>query len=237
MISTLVRRAPPAAPAVGRFFTRVVGRQSVSRCRFFGGTPPSPVPIAFEAATVAAAVEQPSQQRQLQPGEGQAEPKNPKKLNFFAVGDAEFDAVLTRELGQPRFRAAQVREWVYKKGVERFAEMDNLPRPLREALEERFSFGSLVLASEEVRGWVGGRSVLSVSPEIIPSMQSAGSSPSFVVVASSSSLCGRRLCRRRGRRRRRRAHILVASGRVAFHMRLRRRATASSSKPQLLATR
>jgi len=42
-------------------------------------------------------------------------------------------------LGQPAFRARQVREWVFKRGAASFADMTNLPAQLREQLADRFT--------------------------------------------------------------------------------------------------
>jgi len=41
-------------------------------------------------------------------------------------------------LGQPAFRAKQVREWLFARGAAAFAEMTNLPAALRHELERRF---------------------------------------------------------------------------------------------------
>ena len=46
-------------------------------------------------------------------------------------------------LGEKPYRGRQVAEWVYGRGATSFAAMTNLPAPLRAALEEQFSIGSL----------------------------------------------------------------------------------------------
>ncbi len=46
---------------------------------------------------------------------------------------------LMKDLGQPKFRAKQIEQWLYQKGVRSFDEMSNLPAGLREALAGRFS--------------------------------------------------------------------------------------------------
>ncbi len=51
------------------------------------------------------------------------------------------------ELGEPRFRAAQVWEWTAR-GVEGYAAMSNLPGPLREQLAARVPFSSLTLTHQ-----------------------------------------------------------------------------------------
>lgn len=44
---------------------------------------------------------------------------------------------------EPAYRAAQVQQWLFQKGVTSFAEMTNLPADLRRQLEEVFSIGRL----------------------------------------------------------------------------------------------
>ncbi|MDR2715235.1 MAG: hypothetical protein LBB46_00615, partial [Coriobacteriaceae bacterium] len=44
-------------------------------------------------------------------------------------------AGLMEELGQPRFRAEQVVQWLYRQGAADYGEMTNLPLSLRETLE------------------------------------------------------------------------------------------------------
>ena len=46
------------------------------------------------------------------------------------------------ELGQPAFRCKQVHEWIFSKNICSFDEMTNVPKTLREALAERYSFGT-----------------------------------------------------------------------------------------------
>ena len=54
--------------------------------------------------------------------------------------------VVLKELGQPAFRAKQVFSWLHK-GVRSFEEMTNLPKTLRDTLEERYP----ICAPEVVR--------------------------------------------------------------------------------------
>ena len=51
-------------------------------------------------------------------------------------------------LGQPRFRAKQVEEWLWQRGAESFDEMTNLPKTLREKLAE---VASVTLVREAAR--------------------------------------------------------------------------------------
>ena len=56
------------------------------------------------------------------------------KTDIKSMNEAELEALLT-EMGQPRFRAAQIFKWL-QQGAEDFDEMTNLPKDLREKLEE-----------------------------------------------------------------------------------------------------
>lgn len=47
-----------------------------------------------------------------------------------------------RELGEPEFRARQLMEWIYGRGVSNWEEMSNLPKALRQKLEERAVIGT-----------------------------------------------------------------------------------------------
>ncbi len=47
------------------------------------------------------------------------------------------------DVGEPRYRATQLLAWVHRKGVERFADMSNVSRALRERLAADFTIGRL----------------------------------------------------------------------------------------------
>ena len=51
---------------------------------------------------------------------------------------------LLRELGQPSFRAKQIRKWMLQ-GASSYAEMTNLPQSLRDALAARFGWGTVTV--------------------------------------------------------------------------------------------
>ena len=57
---------------------------------------------------------------------------------------------LTSELGQPAFRAKQLKEWIFDKNVCSFEDMTNLPKSFRESLAERFSFNTPVEVMKQV---------------------------------------------------------------------------------------
>ena len=47
-------------------------------------------------------------------------------------------------IGEKKFRASQIMEWIWKKGAVSFDDMSNLPKPLRDKLSENFRFGNVV---------------------------------------------------------------------------------------------
>ena len=65
------------------------------------------------------------------------------------ISHAELLAAL-EELGQPKFRAKQVEEWLWEKGVTSFDEMSNLPKTLRAALAERFTLGGMEQLAKQI---------------------------------------------------------------------------------------
>ncbi len=66
----------------------------------------------------------------------------PEKQPIKSLTLAELEAVFA-EWGEPRYRAKQVLEWLYRKRVGSFAGMSNLPAALRERLDAAFGFDLL----------------------------------------------------------------------------------------------
>mgnify|MGYP006293007215 FL=1 len=66
------------------------------------------------------------------------------KKDIRQLSKAELEAVF-KELGEPRFRAKQVHEWLWQKGVHSFEEMTNLSKKLREKLAEQFAINAITL--------------------------------------------------------------------------------------------
>ena len=62
--------------------------------------------------------------------------------DIYALDQATLQVVL-KQLNQPTFRAKQIREWLYQHFVTRFDDMSNLPKSLRETLQQHLQFGSL----------------------------------------------------------------------------------------------
>ena len=57
---------------------------------------------------------------------------------------------LTKELGQPAFRAKQLHEWIFDKNVCSFDDMTNLPKVFREKLAESYGFNIPVERAKQV---------------------------------------------------------------------------------------
>ena len=70
-------------------------------------------------------------------------------INLYELSDTQLEHTLIT-MGQPKFRAKQVVQWVYEKGVHNFEEMTNLPKALRETLKQSFCFGTLSIDMEQV---------------------------------------------------------------------------------------
>ena len=91
----------------------------------------------------------PNQREPVLPNQGEAALPSAARVNLYALSEPELRARLI-DLGQPKFRAQQICEWVYQRGVTSFTEMSNLPKSLRAELDTRFSFGLLELAVSQV---------------------------------------------------------------------------------------
>ncbi|MCP4415450.1 MAG: 23S rRNA (adenine(2503)-C(2))-methyltransferase RlmN [Chloroflexi bacterium] len=69
-------------------------------------------------------------------------------MNIYDLSYDELTNLLI-DLGEPKFRAKQIWQWLYKKHVTDFAEMRNVPKALIEKLEAKFSIHTAVIASEQ----------------------------------------------------------------------------------------
>ena len=70
------------------------------------------------------------------------------KKDIRQLSKAELEAVFA-ELGEPRFRAKQVHEWLWQKGVHSFEAMTNLSKALREKLAEQFAINAITLDKQQ----------------------------------------------------------------------------------------
>ena len=69
-------------------------------------------------------------------------------IDIKSMTQEEITAAL-REMGEPAFRGRQVFSWLHK-GAVRFAEMNNLSKPLREKLDKEFYITEPVIARKQV---------------------------------------------------------------------------------------
>ncbi len=58
-------------------------------------------------------------------------------IDILNLTYSELEDVMTRTLGEPRFRAAQVWQWLWQKGAQSFEEMTNVSKATRALLAER----------------------------------------------------------------------------------------------------
>jgi 23S rRNA (adenine2503-C2)-methyltransferase len=69
-------------------------------------------------------------------------------MNLYELTQEELTNLLAG-WGEPKFRAKQIREWLYDKRVTSFEAMTNLPKGLRERLEAETTLGRLSLVTEQ----------------------------------------------------------------------------------------
>lgn len=67
-----------------------------------------------------------------------------EKQNIFDLSKEELSEII-----KPSFRAKQIYQWLYQKYVNSFDEMKNLPKELKNQLEERYYLDPLVIAKVE----------------------------------------------------------------------------------------
>lgn len=72
--------------------------------------------------------------------------KLPKDLR--AVDPDDLEAELAA-LGEPRFRTAQIQQWLWEKGAREFDAMTNLPKALRQKLADTYALNKITVAHEQ----------------------------------------------------------------------------------------
>jgi 23S rRNA (adenine2503-C2)-methyltransferase len=73
---------------------------------------------------------------------------SPEKTDIYSLTHDELAQVLAG-WGEAKFRAKQIREWLYDRRVESFAAMTNLSHELRDRLEAAFRLGALDVETEQ----------------------------------------------------------------------------------------
>lgn len=81
------------------------------------------------------------------------------KTDVASMDLAELQAFFDT-LGEPKFRAKQLFEWLHQKQVDTFAKMTNLPQKLREKLEEEATIGGVQMVEKLVSRVDGTRKYL-----------------------------------------------------------------------------
>lgn len=78
-------------------------------------------------------------------------------LGFYEMSKKDIRALsldqltaLFKEAGEPSFRAKQVYDWLWSKGVVDFSEMSNLSKSLREFLENNYSINAVEIHEQQV---------------------------------------------------------------------------------------
>lgn len=71
-----------------------------------------------------------------------------QSLEVKGLTRAELEQEL-QEMGEPRYRAAQLFQWIYKGRAGSFEAMSNLPKALRRSLAERFTLKTLPILEED----------------------------------------------------------------------------------------
>ncbi len=66
------------------------------------------------------------------------------KKDIRTLTKSEIELLLT-EMGEPKFRAKQIHEWLWQKGAHYFEEMTNLSKDLRQKLDETFALRPIML--------------------------------------------------------------------------------------------
>ncbi|MDI9358294.1 MAG: 23S rRNA (adenine(2503)-C(2))-methyltransferase RlmN [Phycisphaerales bacterium] len=76
--------------------------------------------------------------------------------NIREISKADLNDIIINEMGESKYRAQQIYDWIWKKNVSRFEDMTNLSKSLQAALALRFFFRNLSIDSmqESVDGTV-----------------------------------------------------------------------------------
>lgn len=73
------------------------------------------------------------------------------KKDIRALSEAELVDIL-KEKGEPKFRAKQIYEWLWKKTAHQFDDMSNLSKPLRDWLNEHFVINAVKIDEMQISG-------------------------------------------------------------------------------------
>lgn len=71
------------------------------------------------------------------------------KKDIRALSEVQIVEIL-KEKGEPKFRAKQIYEWLWKKTAHNFDDMSNLSKPLRDWLKENFTINAVEISDMQV---------------------------------------------------------------------------------------
>jgi len=71
------------------------------------------------------------------------------KKDIRALSEAQIVEIL-KEKGEPKFRAKQIYEWLWKKTAHNFDDMSNLSKPLRDWLKENYTINAVEISDMQV---------------------------------------------------------------------------------------
>lgn len=72
------------------------------------------------------------------------------RIDFFTLSQEDLAALFKERFGEPAYRAKQVFQWVYRRGVTDLTAMTNVKRELREALAELFVFPEATIVDRQL---------------------------------------------------------------------------------------
>lgn len=84
----------------------------------------------------------------MQVSDSRKENANENRRDIRSLTIRELEAYV-QELGEKRFRAAQIYEWIWKRSATDFSAMTNLSSAFRSRLEEQFEFRPIVVDTEQ----------------------------------------------------------------------------------------
>lgn len=111
------------------------------------------------------------------------------KRNLRSLSHDEL-ASLLGEMGQPKFRAKQIEDWLWVKNASSFDDMSNLPKSLREALSERCTLGGVEVAARQVSSDGSRKYLLRFDDGVSVECVGMPSRNKLAVCASTQAGCG-----------------------------------------------
>ena len=116
-------------------------------------------------------------------------PSGAPRRNLRALSHNELVSLLD-ELGQPKFRAKQIEDWLWVKNASAFEDMSNLPKSLRAALSERCTLGGVEVAARQLSSDGSRKYLLRFDDGVSVECVGMPSRNKLAVCASTQAGCG-----------------------------------------------